>query len=196
MQMAGHFCVQFYTQKGINMIIMRFPQIFVVCLLSFFAMAISCADNNVKSTTHTLDTVTKVSQVHIKKDSQLIFYDFSEFYSTFSSVVNREDWKYLAELTKFPFVLKGELDDEEQVVFDKDGFIRAIDGILRENIYINDKLVETSYFKLILNPKNLQYDDGDEAELFGILFSKKSDVWKLSMITTHIHIIEKYLEDK
>ena len=178
------------------MVIMRYSWIFIICILSFSAMAISCDEDSSKTTTHPANTVTKSGLAHTEKKNQLNYKDFSVFYSAFSSAVDRSDWEYLAKLTRFPFLLRGELDAEGQVVFNKDGFIKAIGKLFNEEIYINvnDELVATNYRKVIFNAKKKQQYVDEDAQLFGIQFRNKNDGWKLSEITTHAHIIEKFSE--
>ena len=180
------------------MIILRFSWVLIVFLLSFSAISISCAEDSSSTTTHPGSAVTTSVLAHASNVPQLNYRDFSEFYNDFSRAVDRSDWEHLAKLTRFPFILEGELDGDGRVVFDKGSFIKSIDELLKEEIYINldDDLVVTTYRKIILKSKNNEQVDGDEAQLFGIQFHNTGDGWRVLKITTHVHIVEKYSKEK
>ena len=169
-----------------------------IFVLLFLAVSSSCAEDSSDKTVTNLTTVKSTSNLpDSDTPAQTQYKDFDKFYNAFSSAVVQSDWINLAELTRFPLILKGELDDVEEVAFDKNDFVGAIGKLLNEEIYLNidDELVETTFRKIISDTEIKPNTDADEIQLFGLLFSKKSDGWKLSEITTHVHIVEMFTEE-
>lgn len=166
----------------------RFLRVFIACILPLVAMVASCTE------TSSVETTSKLNVVNFDENMQPEYKNFKTFYIAFSDAMHRNDWISIAELTSFPFVISGELDSEGSVVFDQHGFVKSIGGILKEEIYvnINDELQVTNYRKVISDSANHVRVSDNEAQLFGMSFVNTANGWKLSRVSTHAHIVEKY----
>lgn len=132
--------------------------------------------------------------VNVKQNNQTIEACLTEF----STLLKSEDWNGLADITDFPLIIRGELDDEGSVELDRKKFVRFINEFFKEEVYlnINDELVAFTYRDLMIKPIDKPQVASDIMELHGFQFINKNQRWKLKQITTYAHIVEKYIELK
>lgn len=137
-------------------------------------------------------TINTSAPVEVKEKNQT----FEAYLTEFSNLLKTKNWDGLADITAFPIVIRGELDDEGSVDIDRRIFVKFIGEFFQEEVYltINDELVASTYRDLMVKPIDKPIIKNDIAGLHGFQFLKKGQSWKLKQITTYVHIVEKFME--
>jgi hypothetical protein len=130
--------------------------------------------------------------IEVKQKDQTI----EAYLTEFSNLLKTKNWDGLADITDFPIVIRGELDDEGSVNLDRKIFVKFIGEFFQEEVYLtsNDELVPSTYRDLMVKPIEKPIINKDIVELHGFEFLKKGQNWKLKQITTYVHIVEKFME--
>ncbi len=173
-----------------------FNRYIAVLLVSILWSITGCA----KNTDEPIETTDVVhahanntsTPVEVKQKNQTI----EAYLTEFSTLLKTKNWDGLADITDFPIVIRGELDDEGSVDLDRKNFVKFIGQFFQEKVYltINDELVASTYRDLMVKPIDKPVINHDIAELHGFQFIKKGQNWKLKQITTYVHIVEKFME--
>lgn len=152
---------------------------------------------------HTEEPIEKTDVIHAHTDNTSAPVEVKQkkqtieaYLTEFSIIVKTENWDGLADITDFPIVIRGELDDEGSVDLDRKIFVKFIGQFFQEEVYltINDELVASTYRDLMVKPIEKPKIENDIAEIHGFRFIKKGQSWKLKQITTYVHIVEKFME--
>lgn len=177
---------------------MNIQRILISSILPLTVILTGCSDNSDNSMVPDSSQTASARQIAAEQKAAADKKSFLKFYQDFSNALESRDWPALAALTTFPLVLRSELDGEPEVILDKPNFINKIGEIFNEEVYIsiNDELLASNYRDIILNLHQHHVMNDEAVQLFGLRFEKDPDSWKFTGITTHVHIVEKYVEGK
>ena len=170
---------------------------YIAVLLASILWSITGCAKNTEEPIQTTDMVhahtnNTAAHVEVKQKKQTI----EAYLTEFSILLKAKNWDGLADITDFPIVIRGELDDEGSVKLDRKIFVKFIGQFFQEEVYltINDELVASTYRDLMIKPIDKPEINNDIADLHGFQFIKKGQNWKLKQITTYVHIVEKFME--
>jgi len=170
---------------------------YIATLLASIFLSITGCAKNTEGPIEATDVVhahnnNTSAPVEVKQKKQTI----EAYLTEFSILLKTKNWDGLADITDFPIVIRGELDDEGSVDLDRKVFVKFIGQFFQEEVYltINDELVASTYRDLMVKPIDKPKIEHDIAELHGFQFIKKGQNWKLKQITTYVHIVEKFME--
>lgn len=171
------------------------PSIVNRFIATFLASVLWCTTGCAKSDDQTTDSYS-VAPSQADSTSKQNHQSFKAYIAEFSALVRDGNWEGLADITDFPLIIRGELDDEGSIEVDQKRFVHLIGKFFQEEVYltINDELVAFTYRALMSKPHDKPEIDGDMAELHGFHFVRKDRRWKLKQITTYVHIVEKFAQ--
>ena len=94
--------------------------------------------NNSKNVEDSALKVTSSSTIEIKSLSDTLGNSFQKFWLTFREAVIENDTLEIAELTRFPFETRGEMDSDPIVKYDRTNFFKVFKAYLGQEIYWNE----------------------------------------------------------
>ncbi len=157
----------------------------------------SCSNNlaqdsekHISNTESTTSTVIQNKTVEHKASD---FTNVTQFYEVFSKAVESDDWRYVSNLTEFPFTFRGQLDFEGEIQVNKQEFIRIFPHLLELEaiISIAGESFQTTYRGLIMTPISFpESGDVKEINFHDFIFKKNNGKWKLSTIYMDLNNLE------
>ncbi|WP_045826646.1 hypothetical protein [Teredinibacter turnerae] len=124
--------------------------------------------------------------------------EFTNFFGFFCDSIVEKKWDAIKGVTQFPFMLRGELDDEGELTIKSDDFTKVFSSLLAEETYLldNDEIVATTYKIALLQARDTESLSAvsDRVNLNGFEFQKIDGEWKFVRLVTYLHVMEKYRE--
>lgn len=124
--------------------------------------------------------------------------EFTKFFGFFCDSIEEKKWDAIKGVTQFPFMLRGELDDEGELTIKSDDFTKVFSSLLAEETYLldNDEIVATTYKIALLQARDTESLSAvsDRVNLNGFEFQKIDGEWKFVRLVTYLHVMEKYRE--
>ncbi|ARU55598.1 hypothetical protein OLMES_1523 [Oleiphilus messinensis] len=114
---------------------------------------------------------------------------FEQFYHQFSTAINTNNWLALADLTKFPFIFRGQLDFEGEVTVDNTEFMKLMPSFLELETFISleDESFSTTYRVLAVTPMDEANDiEANQAHIHDFVFKKENGHWQFVQIYTDL----------
>lgn len=134
------------------------------------------------------------ASVEVKLDEK----EFTDFFGFFCDSIVEKKWDAIKGVTQFPFMLRGELDDEGELTIKSDDFTKIFSSLLAEEIYLldNDEIITATYKIALLQSCDTESLSAvsDSVNLKGFEFQKIDGEWKFVRLVTYLHVMEKYRE--
>ncbi|MDG9672183.1 hypothetical protein ONV78_30915 [Hahella sp. CR1] len=150
-------------------------------------LALSNANSAISPESSTSTAITQAQSSVNKSEPEKE--SFSEFYNAFSTAIDKNDWRSLADLTHFPFIFQGQLDMEGKISIEKDEFVKLMPLFLEKETFINidGDMFPTTYRVIAVTPlEESTRVYGEEADIHDFHFSIVNGHWRLVRVVTDL----------
>jgi hypothetical protein len=122
--------------------------------------------------------IPKAIESKTNKKTKAATKEITEFWTAFKKAVESENYLQILELSTLPFVTRGTMDDDPQIVLDQNAFLVNIKAILTTDPGLS--VTPTTQAKLVSQTKVLKDEGGGFARVGDLVFNKVNGQWKFT----------------